>query len=282
MPHHLSIAVRAAVLGVLVAAFPAGAAHAADASIGSITIVKQSDPAGDPAPFTFHFSGKNFEGTTYDEDFTLHDGESKTFDTGAGADWPQYSFVITERSQDGWQLVAIDCVANNNDGGWTTDLANATVSIELSPEESKTCTYSNARVATPLVPPADTPPAIVPPADAPPAVIPPAVGVLPEVAQPASARLDVPGRCVSRSYSVSVSASPVESVTFYRDNRKVRTVRAAPGQRRFTLKLPKVTATVDAIRARIVFRPGATLRTHTLHAVVRRCAAAVVRPEFTG
>jgi hypothetical protein len=282
MPHHLTIAVRAAILGVLVAALPAGAARAADASIGSITIVKHTDPAGDPAPFTFHLSGKNYAGTTYDEDFTLHDGESKTFETGAGADWPPDPFVITERAQDGWKLVALDCVANNNDGEWTADVATATVSIELSPEESKTCTFSNARVATPLVPPADTPPAIVPPADAPPAVVPPAVGVLPELAQPATAKLNVPGRCVSRSYSVSVSASPVQSVTFYRDNRKVRTVRAVAGQRRFTLTLPRVTAKVDTIRARVVFRSGATLKTRTLDAVVRRCAAAVVRPQFTG
>jgi hypothetical protein len=262
MSHHLSIAVRAAVLGVLVAALPAGAARAADATIGSITIIKHTDPAGDPTPFTFHFSGKNVFGTTWDEDFTLHDGESKTFDTGAGADWPQYPFVVTERVQDGWKLVAIDCVANNNDGGWTTDLGGATVSIELSPEESKTCTFSNARVATPLAPPA--------------------VGVLPARAQSASARLSAPGTCVSRSYTVSVSASPVQSLTFYRDNRKVRTVRAATGQRRFTLRLPSVTGAVDSIRARVVFRPGATVRTRTLHVAVRRCARAAVRPQFTG
>jgi hypothetical protein len=371
MPQHLSTALRAVVLGVLAAALPAGAARAADSqpTIASITIVKQTDPSVDSTQFTFHFSGKNSTGTTFDEDFTLHGGESKTFATGAGADLATEPYVITERAQDGWRLVALDCVADNNDGEWATDVATATARVELSPDEHKTCTFTNRKLATlnivketdPVGDPAlftfdpsdgldaanvqiagggtkswtvdagtytvaelpatdwtlsgvkcdDTdstasgatltavlaPGEVVtctfsnaraatplaPQADAPPADAPPAVGVLHELVQPVEARISVPGRCVARSYTVTVSASPVESVTFYRDNRKVRTVRpTTPGQRRFTLRLPSVTAAVDTIRARVVFRPGATLRTRTLHAAVRRCAAAAVRPQFTG
>jgi hypothetical protein len=383
MPHHLSTAVRTVVLGVLVATVPAGAARAH--SRPTITIVKQTQPAGDPAQFTFHFSGKNSAGKTFDEDFTLRGGESKTFAPGAGANHAKEPYVITERGKDGWKLVALDCVADNNDGEWATDVATATARVELSPREHKTCTFtnrklatlnvvkqtsppgdptlftfhpsdglgvanveiagggtkswtvdagtytlselpttgwtlsdvtcddtdstasgttltavlapgevvtcifSNARVATPLAPVADTPadvpapdtPAVVAAADTP-AVVPAAVTVLPARAESASARISGPSGCASRSYTVTVGASPVQSVTFYRDGRKMRTVRGAAGQRRFTLRLPRVTATVDAIRARVVFRPGATLRRRTLHAVVRRCAVAPVRPQFTG
>jgi hypothetical protein len=370
MPQHISTAVRAAVLGVLVAALAAGTAHAADSqpAIASITIVKQTEPAVDQAEFTFHFSGTNSVGTTFDEDFTLHGGESKTFATGAGANSATEPFVITERGHDGWKLVALDCVADNNDGEWATDVATATARVELSPDEHKTCTFTNRKPATlnvvketsPLGDPtaftfdpsdaldaanfqiagggtkswtvdagtysvaelptsgwtlsgvkcddtdstasgatlnavlapgevvtctfsngrAATP--LVPAVDAPPAVVPPAVGVLAERALPATARISGPGRCVSRSYTVSVSASPVQSVTFYRDGRKVRTVRAGTNQRRFTVRLPSVTAKVDTVRARVVFQPGATLRTRTLSATVRRCAVAAVRPQFTG
>jgi hypothetical protein len=365
----MSTAVRAAILGALVAALPAGAARAADTqpTIASITIVKQTEPAGDPAQFTFHFSGTNSVGKSFDEDFALRGGESKTFATGAGANHATEPFVVTERTQDGWRLVALDCVADNNDGEWATDVATATAWVELSPDEHKTCTFTNRKLATLNVVKATDPPGdptlftfdpsdglgaanvqiagggakswtvdagmytvaelpatgwtlsgvkcddadstasgatltavlapgevvtctfsnarvatpLAPVADAPPAVVPPAVGVLAASAQPASARIGGPSNCVSRSYTVSVSASPVQSVTFYRDGRMVRTVQAATGQRRFTLRLPRVTAAVDTIRARIVFRPGATLRTRTLNAAVRRCAVAAVRPQFT-
>jgi hypothetical protein len=43
---------------------------------------------------------------------------------------------------------------------------------------------------------------------------------------------------VTRTYTVAVSGSPVRSVSFWVNGKRVRTVRARTGQRRFSVTLP--------------------------------------------
>ena len=86
---------------------------------------------------------------------------------------------------------------------------------------------------------------------------------------------------MSRRYTLTVRGGRVRSVTFSVNGRRVATVRARPGQRRFSVRLgPR--AAVDRIVARVSFRENTSPRTRTLRATVRRCATAQARPQFTG
>jgi len=66
------------------------------------------------------------------------------------------------------------------------------------------------------------------------------------------------------------------------NGRRVRTVAVRSGQTRVTVSVPlrRSGAARQTVTARVSFRNGAAARTLTAHA--RRCAAAAVRPQFTG
>jgi hypothetical protein len=276
-----------------VAMFMALAVGAAGAQASAFTITKTTDPAGDPQPFTYHVTFKPHPGTTppatdpSPDDFTLTGGQSRTFTV------PKGFYTVSELSVSGWKLVAITCT----DGGDTDpadkakiDLGAAKATIELSSTEKKACTFKNAKVVPPSVPPAVTPPSsgvapqATPPAPgaAPVATTPPAAqGVLGEQAVRAGAVLAAPRRCVSRRYTVSVTAGRVQSVAFSVNGRQVRTVTARPGQRRFSVQLPRP-AGVSNVVARVRFRANTTPATRTLRARIRSCAQQAVQPQFTG
>ena len=103
----------------------------------------------------------------------------------------------------------------------------------------------------------------------------------PERVVAARAALQAPRACVSRRYTVTVAGGPVRSVTFSVNGRRVRTLTARPGQRRFSVRLSPRQA-VDRVVARVRFRSNASPQSRTLRATVRRCARAGVSPEFTG
>ena len=151
-------------------------------------------------------------------------------------------------------------------------------------------TITRAVCATP-------PPAVVPapaPAAASPAP-PPPVAPSPEtaplslappllVAVPAgSARISGPSRPVGGPFNVTVTGTAIGSVTFYLDGRRIRTIRARPGQTRFVVRIdPRRQSTrVHRITARVRFRRpqgGSTTRRYTYRPV----APAPVPPRFTG
>jgi hypothetical protein len=244
------------------------AAHAA-----SVTVSQQTD-AADTASFGFHaeFTAFSFDNpgpfTFHPPDFGLTAGASKTF-----SDLHKGFYTITQALPAGRTLVSVTCTADPD----PTDapvITASSVRVELSSTESKTCTFVNAKVVTPPSPaPAATPAPAAPAA--------PASAILPARAVSANAALQAPRRCVSRMYTVAVVGGPVRSVTFSVNGKRQRTVQARAGQRRFSLHLG-VRARVERVTARVTFRSGASPRTRTLHATVRRCAAAQVRPQFTG
>jgi hypothetical protein len=252
------------------------AAHAA-----SFTVTQHTD-AADTASFGFHaeFTAFSFDNpgpfTFHPPDFGLTPGASNTF-----SDLHKGFYTITQALPAGRKLVSVSCTADPD----PTDapvITGSSVRIELSPTESKTCTFVNAKVVTPALPAAAAPPAAASPSPAPAGASPaPASAVSPARAVSAHAALQAPHRCVSRTYTVAVVGGPVRSVTFSVNGNRQRTVQARAGQRRFSLHLG-VHARVDRVTARVTFRSNASPRTRTLHATVRRCAAAQVRPQFTG
>jgi hypothetical protein len=95
------------------------------------------------------------------------------------------------------------------------------------------------------------------------------------------ARLSAPSACEARAYTVTVTGSPVTTVTFFVNGRRVRTLASRNGRQRFTVRLP-ISARVMHVAARVVFTQGATPQAKTLRATVRRCPKPHVKPQFTG
>lgn len=265
-----------------VAMFMALAVGAAGAQAAQFTIKKTTDPVGDPTAFTYHVTFAPHPGDTppadmkVPADFTLTGGQSRTFTVHKGF------WTVTELSLSGWRLANITC-----DSGGDLDPADATkidltgrkATIELSGTEKKACTFNNAKIPTPVAPPSSTPPAAAPTPVQQGAA--PTQEVLGTQAVRSAAQLTGPRRCVSRQYTVSVTASRVRSVTFFVNGRRLRTLAARPGQRRFSVKVPRPLATARVV-ARVRFRQNTTPSTRVLSTTVRRCAQRAVQPQFTG
>jgi hypothetical protein len=274
-----------AALTVLIA-FGAGGASARAASF---TITKQTDPAGDRTAFTFHVTFRPQPndippaGFSPPADFQLTGGQSRTFTVHKGF------YTVTERAVSGWRLVDIRC-DNGNDpdpgDAPTINLGSASATIELSKPESKACTFRNARTGTPP-PPGPPPPGSPPPGSPPPVTPPPTAPAPPSGSTQAagtnvarsSARIVAPHSCVSRRFTVVVRGGRVQSVTFFVNGRRVRTLTARA--RRFSVTLPRPVVVTHVV-ARVRFTASVTPRTRTVRATIRRCSQRAVRPKFTG
>jgi hypothetical protein len=213
---------------------------------GTLRIKKATSPAGATTPFTFDVSAG------LGQPFTIADQGVQEYSVEPG------SYQVTERATDGWTLASGTC--DDADSTWS----GATLTANVGAGEVVTCTFNNSQN-----------PVAVPPV--------PQQQVLPEVVRqrPAAARLVAPKRCVTRRYTVAVSGSPVRSVSFWVNGKRVRTIRARTGQRRFSVTLP-INRAVARVRARVQFRNNATPSSRVLNATIRRCAPAAVRPQFTG
>ncbi|HUG64693.1 MAG TPA: hypothetical protein VMK83_05695 [Gaiellaceae bacterium] len=92
---------------------------------GTIVVEKETLPAGDEQEFPFEFG---------DTDFTLADGESRTFgDLDAGA------YSVAEDTPEGWDLTSAACVSDLNQG------PIAPGEIALATGETVTCTFVNTK-----------------------------------------------------------------------------------------------------------------------------------------
>jgi hypothetical protein len=263
-------------------------AVASGAEAATFKVTKLTDPAGDATPFTFHVTFTPQPNDTpppdfkVPADFTLMGGQSKTFTVHKGF------YTITELSLAGWRLVHITC-----DNGGDTDPADAPkidvgaakATLELSATEHKGCTFENAKVPPPLGPPPSTPPS-TPPSSASP---PPAQQSTPPAQQNvagaqvarSSAALVGPRRCVSRRFTVAVTAGRARTVSFFVNGQRFRTLTARTGQRRFSVQLPRPAAVAHVVVV-VRFQPNTTPATRTLRTTVRRCAQQAVQPQFTG
>jgi hypothetical protein len=254
-----------AALGVAALALAGGGvAQANEPGVtATFSITKKAVPADTGASFKFHWEDLTDPGQK--GDFELKHGETKSFPVGRGL------YRVTEHTLAGWTVSDITC--QSTDGEYTTDVKRGRVDIELSPDEQKSCTFTNTKPTTPVSP--YTPPPT-------PEVTPePKQEILPKTFRKAAARMIKPSKCVSRRYSVAVRGGPVTRVAFSVNGRRVKTLKARKGQRRFAVKLaaPRRTALVTA---RVSFASDARPATRTLRATIRRCARAAVTPQFTG
>jgi hypothetical protein len=238
---------------------------------GRIVIEKKTMPAGADQRFSFHPSED-----LSSSDFLLADGDEKVFETYPG------TYTVEELASEGWTLTKLSC----DDADSST--AGATASINLAAGETVVCTFTNTK-DTVDYPPLGNPP-VNNPIDTPPVSLAPVVNAAAPASSPASpapsqavkgtrvtrgtARLRLPG-CAARRARVTVSGSPMRSIAFAVDGRRVATVVVPVGRRSVTVSLP-----VGAVAARVTFRNGAAAR--TLRAPTRRCAARTIRPQFTG
>lgn len=93
---------------------------------GSVTIVKQTDPAGAPDQFDFTGALGGFSLTG------AAGGNSRSFDVAAG------SYAVTESAKPGWDLTLLTC----DDG---SAISGRTANIAVSPGENVSCTYRNTK-----------------------------------------------------------------------------------------------------------------------------------------
>ncbi|MGZ6643337.1 MAG: prealbumin-like fold domain-containing protein [Solirubrobacteraceae bacterium] len=105
----------------------------------------QTDPAGDSTAFPFHidFAAHPGDPGPYSpqppSDLTVTAGSPATFDVHKGF------YTVTSQTPAGYKLVDITCVADPPDSSgpdtFLIDVPNSQVRIELSGQESKTCTF---------------------------------------------------------------------------------------------------------------------------------------------
>jgi Domain of unknown function DUF11 len=97
------------------------------------------------------------------------------------------------------------------------------------------------------------------------------------------AKLRGPSGCVNGRFTATVRGRRIARVTFFRDGKKVKTIMARPGQRKFTVRLePSGRPGVHRVTARVVFTGASQTRARTLRLSYQRCGNQVVRPRFTG
>jgi hypothetical protein len=113
----------------------------------------------------------------------------------------------------------------------------------------------------------------------------PGIGVSPERAVPGTARLRGPTGCPTTRAAATVSGAKIAKVTFFVDNKKVKTL-TKPNQSggRWTLPLnvAKYSFGSHKVQARIEFAKSSGTATKTLRLSFNRCRSSLVKPKFTG
>jgi len=263
-----------------------GVAPALASARATLTVGVHTQPAGAPAAFTFHVTGPTcpFRPPT-DVTLTLRDGDSVAVPLCHG------DFTVTQDALPGWTVTSIDCVATPPDpqDPFIVDVPHLSATVELSPDEHKACTFTDTAVAPPGggggAPPAGgTSPGVTsssPPPAAGRTTPGPQQAVSPARVVSARATLSAPRSCVDRRFTVTVTGGHVTAVAFVVNGRPVRTLRARPNQRRFSVVLPARTAVLH-VTARVTFSAAASPRVRTLRRTVRRCTPGALSPNFTG
>jgi hypothetical protein len=149
--------------------------------------------------------------------------------------------------------------------------------------------------STTIVPPA-TPTQPAPPASsetpatasgtAPTSGQPPQIAVSPERVRPGSARLSGPTGCPTTSaVAATVTGRRIVKVTFYVDNKKVKTLtqpNKSGGRWVLPMNVKRFAFGSHRVQARIQFARSSQTKSRTLRLTFNRCRPAVVTPKFTG
>lgn len=276
---------------------------------------------GNPADtFSFHSSLTQGAGgvpvAPTEGDFTLTGGASKDFGNvactdsrpghqdGCEPEWKNIMNVvlkISEAPKAGYSLTSVVCrytqgQDNNNAyageptpnsplkpaNEYSVDLSTGTVTINvIHYDEWVRCWYTNTPVAAPL----PTTPTSGSTGGGTTPVKQPQSGVSPERATPGSARLSGPKGCpTTKAAAATVSGKRIVRVTFYVDNRKVKTLRKPnkKGKWTLTVNMRRIGYGKHKVRAKVEFARTSGTATKNLNLSFNRCGGGAVRPQFTG
>jgi hypothetical protein len=91
-----------------------------------------------------------------------------------------------------------------------------------------------------------------------------------------------PSECVVSNAQVFVTGRQIQSVTFYLDGPKVKTLKSPDRKGRYLINIEvrELRSGVHRVRIVVVFVPSSKTKSKTLHVVVARCRPP--RPLFTG
>jgi hypothetical protein len=288
-------------------------AQAALATYGRVQVVKINQ-GGDPSDtFAFHptFTWTGDLASTA-SDFSLKGGESsQAYDVACNIERqghvecsPRYSNVtlqVAEQPTPGYSLTDITCRSTQSDddnnafsagapgpgspvkaaGEVTADLASGTVGLKVHYNEWVVCYFTNAAAAVlPTSPPARQPVATAPaPAAA------PQIAVSPSRVRPGTARLIGPTACPTADVVVArVTGRSIARVTFYVDNRKVKTLRKPNRGSTWilSLRVRGLNYGVHRVKARVEFTRSSATKPKTMPISFSRCGGGAAQPQFTG
>jgi hypothetical protein len=291
-------------------------AQAAHATHGRVQIVKINQGGTPSDSFAFHPTLTQSPGAVpLATDFSLAGGQySPAWDTACTTnrpghndhcpiEWPSPTLKVTEQPTPGYTLTDITCRytqalndENNLYAGQPTtsspvkpagevsvDLASGTVNLNvLHYDEWVVCWYTNSPSGTP---PGSTTAGTTP---APPSTTPvkqPQSEVSPASVRPGSATIHSSKTCgTSDVVAATVNGKRIVKVTFYVDNKKVKTL-TKPNQGgawKLSVALGKVAYGSHRVYAKVEFAKSSRTPTKTLRLAFNRCGSSNVKPEFTG
>jgi hypothetical protein len=283
-------------------------AQAALATHGRVQVVKVNQGGNPSDAFAFHptFTWTGPLASTA-SDFSLKGGESsQAYDVACNIERPghvecspRYSNVtlqVAEQPTPGYSLTGITCRSTQSDDDnnafsagapgpgspvkpadeVTTDLASGTVGLKVHYNEWVVCYFTNAAAA---VLPTSPPRQPVASAAA------PQIAVSPSRVRPGTAKLIGPSACTTADVVVArVTGRSIARVTFYVDNRKVKTLRKPNRGSTWilSLRVRGLNHGVHRVKARVEFARSSATKPKTLPVSFSRCGSGAVRPQFTG
>jgi hypothetical protein len=287
-------------------------AQAALATYGQVQVAKVNQGGNPSDTFAFHptftWTGPLPQGAS---DFSLKGGQwTQPYAVACNIERPghvecspHYSNVtlkVAEQPTAGYALTDITCRYTQGDddnnafnGGQpgpsspikpasevTTDLAKGTVSLKVHYDEWVVCFFTNAAVAVAPAPRpsiAGTAPSLAAPA--------PQAAVSPAHVRAGAAKITGPKACPTADVVVArVTGRSIARVTFFVDNKKVKTLRRPNRGRTWMLsmRLRGLEYGAHRVKARVEFAPSSQTRPKTLPVTFGRCGSGAVRPQFTG
>jgi hypothetical protein len=286
-------------------------AQAALATHGRVQVIKINQGGNASDTFAFHPQLTQSPGASpAATDFSIAGGQaSSAWDTACttdrpghndhcATDWTNPTLKITELPKAGYALTNVTCryTQADNDtntfagqpttsspvkpaGSVTVDLASGTVNLNVVHyDEWVVCWFTNT-AAAPGTQPGGTSPGTSPSPQPQ-----PNIEVSPARVSPGSARLHGPNGCpTTNAVAASVTGKRIVKVTFYVDNKKVKTItKPKNGKWSLSINMRRIAYGGHRVRAHVQFAKSSGTAPKDIRLSFNRCHAGDVRPQFTG
>jgi hypothetical protein len=290
-------------------------AQAAHATHGRVQIVKINQGGDQNDSFAFHPTLTQSPGASpLAGDFSLKGGQSSpAYEVGCNIErpghvecspeWHNVVLQVAEQPKPGYALTDITCRytqgndVNNLYAGQpttsspvkpasevTTNLAAGTVNLKVHYDEWVVCWFTNTPTTPPGSPPSGSPSSGTTPAPATTPARQPQIEVSPASVRPGSAKIHGPAKCpTSNVVAATVTGKRIVKVTFYVDNKKVKTItKPKGGAWTLSVAMRRVAYGSHRVYARVEFAKSSGTAPKTLRLAFTRCGASNVKPQFTG